>query len=137
MGTLPARWGCMGMCQGRDRIDLKSLRMDNSCSALWDHAHHQSRVTLAQPNVSHLEQVQPQVGFLLILWVSPFKARAKAAPKLEIRVILPTSVTQGITDAGRVESGSWAGWGQGASCAVGMEGMRKTWIFSICFAVNK
>lgn len=71
----------------------------------------------------------------------PLQSQSQGQPwqpqQLEIRVILPTSVIQGIRDAGKVESGSWAGWGQGGSCAVGMEGMRKTWIFSICFARNK
>lgn len=70
---------CLGMCQREGGCGEKSLRMDSVPSALWDQAH-QSRVTVAEPHVSPLEQIQAQSGFLPILQVSPFKARAKAAP---------------------------------------------------------
>lgn len=103
---------------------------------------HHSQTPCVTPGAP-LGHVQAQFGFLLILQVSPFEARAKAAPVAGEQGYPAHLCHPGNQrcwqreDSGRVGSGSPDGWGGGGSCAVSMEGMRKTWIFSVFFAMNK
>lgn len=83
VGVSPCSLGLCGNVPGQkqDGSGEKSLGLDGAGSALWDQAQQQSRVTLAEPRVPPLvptwNRSSPQLRILLILQVSPFKARAR------------------------------------------------------------
>lgn len=135
LGSLPAGLGMCGNVprQRRGGSGEKSLRVESAGSVLWDQGQHQSGVTSAKPSVSPLEptwiRASLQLGFLLSLHgisPSPFNANHGNPPQLEISVILPTSVIQGIRDAGR--AGTVAGLGLAARLA-GEKGEVVQWVW--------